>query len=67
METTKSKFETLEGLAAEFHLPQRYLRDLANQGKIPFLNVGGRLRFNPRAVADALDRIAVRGGNHAGD
>jgi hypothetical protein len=60
METGKVNFVTLESLSAEFHLPQRYIRDLANQKKIPCLNVGGRLRFNPRAVADVLDKLAAK-------
>ncbi len=60
----ETKFENLESLSAQFRLPQRYLRELAVQKKIPFLIVGGRLRFNPDAVADALDRIAREGADH---
>ena len=55
METT---YYSLEATAARLNLPQSYIRQLAKEKKIPFLNVRGRLRFNPAAVQAALDRIA---------
>jgi hypothetical protein len=41
------------------------LRNLANKGDIPKLDVNGRLRFNPEAVQKALDELAAKGGGHA--
>lgn len=64
METRTTYYVSLESLSAEFRLPQRYLRDLARQKKIPCLIVAGRLRFNSRAVASALDELAVQGADH---
>jgi hypothetical protein len=63
METGKTTFVTLETLSAEFHLPQRYLRDLASQKKIPYLEVGGRLRFDPLTVAEALLGLSRKNAN----
>jgi len=58
----KFYFVSLEALAAELGLPQAYLRRLAADGKIPSLNVSGRLRFNPSAVGDALTELSRKGG-----
>jgi len=57
METIYSYY-SLEGVAAKLHLPQKFIRTLAEEGKIPHLIVGGRMRFNPAAVQAALDRLA---------
>jgi excisionase family DNA binding protein len=54
----KIAYQSIESLAIELHLPQRYLRQLAEQKKIPFLIVGGRRRFNLIAVKAVLDRLA---------
>ncbi|GAF76833.1 unnamed protein product [marine sediment metagenome] len=60
METTK--YISLEALAATLKLPQKFLRELADNRKIPFLNVNGRLRFNPEVVQTILDQMATEGG-----
>jgi hypothetical protein len=56
---------SLSALATALGLPQQYLRDLAQRNLIPFLVVGGRMRFNPKAVGDALDKLACKGECHA--
>jgi excisionase family DNA binding protein len=55
-----STYLSLEALAATLSLPQTYLRKLAEGGNIPFLNVSGRLRFNPSQVQDALNQLAEK-------
>jgi hypothetical protein len=55
-------YHSIESLALELHLPQGYLRKLAAENKIPFLVVGGRKRFNPKAVQIALDNFSQQGG-----
>jgi len=55
------KYISLEVLAATFKLPMSYLRELAETNNIPSLNVNGRLRFNPVAVQQALDKLAAKG------
>lgn len=59
METIK--YISLEVLAAKMSLPQKYLREFSQQGKIPSLNVNGRARYNPIAVQKALDELAAKG------
>ena len=61
METIK--YISIEVLAAQLSLPQKYLRELSRQGKIPGLNVNGRLRYNPQLVQKALDNLAIGGTN----
>lgn len=51
-------FLSLEELAIHLNLPQSYLRQLAADGKIPFLRPGGRRRFDSEAVRAALCRLA---------
>jgi excisionase family DNA binding protein len=65
MEIRPITFHSLESAAAELGLPQKYLRDLARENKIPYLTVGGRMRLNPAAVADALDRLSQQAVSHA--
>jgi excisionase family DNA binding protein len=57
-----------EALAIRLGLPLRFIRQMADQNKIPYLVVGGRRRFNPAAVKAALDQMAEeqtrrKGGN----
>jgi excisionase family DNA binding protein len=56
-----TKFYTLSAMAEQTGLSKDYLRELADQRKIPCLNVRGRRRFNPGAVQSALDRLAEQG------
>jgi hypothetical protein len=58
-----TEYLPLEALAARLNLPQRYLKGLALASDIPSLNVNGRLRFNPAAVQQALDKLAAKGGH----
>ena len=60
------EYISLEVLAAKLRLPLKYLRKLAKTNKIPSLNVNGRLRFNPDAVQEALDKIAANGAQNNG-
>jgi hypothetical protein len=59
MET--KKYISFEVLAASTRLPQKYLKDLIAAGKIPYLDVNGRMRFNPAQVQAALDKLAAMG------
>jgi len=54
----KTQYLSLESLAINLGLPKQYLRDLANKGHIPNLNVKGRLRFSEVEVRSALSVIA---------
>lgn len=45
---------TLDLLATRLNLPYAYLKDLAERGKIPFLSVRGRKRFNEKEVRSSL-------------
>jgi hypothetical protein len=57
----ETKFIGLSLLAQNLGLPSAYLRDLATTGKIPSLNVCGKLRFDPDAVERALGELATGG------
>ena len=61
MEKTNSYFVSLSCLSSNLKLPKDYLVQLARKGEIPCLAVNGRLRFNPAAVQQALDKLAARG------
>jgi excisionase family DNA binding protein len=57
---------TLETLATRLSLPQKFLKQLAHNNEIPFLNVNGRLRFCEADVKVALSSLAQQssiGGN----
>jgi predicted site-specific integrase-resolvase len=54
------EYMPLDALAAALGLPRLYLRRLARMGKIPCLNVTGRLRFDEAQVREALRRLAVQ-------
>ena len=53
------RFITLSRLAARLGLPQRFLREQARRGLIPYLLVGGRMRFEEAAVCEALRRQSL--------
>lgn len=53
------RFITLSRLAARLGLPRRFLREQARRGLIPYLLVGGRMRFEEPAVCDALRRQSL--------
>ncbi|MFB0556093.1 MAG: hypothetical protein ACETWQ_22550 [Phycisphaerae bacterium] len=54
----KNQYLSLEALAISLGLPKTYLRKLAKQKRIPFLDVSGRKRFQPEDVMDALSKMA---------
>ena len=54
----ESSFISLSALSGRLSLPESFLKNLADEGKIPFLTVNGRRRFNPRAVDKALSLLA---------
>ena len=64
MEKIISKFVSLNRLASETKLPKRYLLKLAEKKKIPALQINNRLRFNPEAVQQALDKLAESGAEN---
>jgi excisionase family DNA binding protein len=55
-------YNTLNVTARMLGLPAPYIRKLAEHNKIPVLKINDRLRFNPDAVKEALDRLAEKGG-----
>tara|TARA_Y100000310_G_scaffold213286_1_gene214190 strand:+ start:1797 stop:1991 length:195 start_codon:yes stop_codon:yes gene_type:complete len=59
----RTQYLSLEALAATLGLPQKYLRELADQGEIPYLSVSGRMRFNEREVRSALSVISRKTNN----
>jgi hypothetical protein len=61
MKISKYKYVSLEGLAIELYLPKMYLKRLTERNLIPSLDVNGRMRFNPSAVQNALDKMASKG------
>ena len=52
-----SEFISLDALAASLGLPRTYLRRLADEGRIPALDVNGRLRFDQSMVSEALAKL----------
>ena len=59
MDTT---YITLTLLSRKLGLSKQTIKRLANQKKIPVLNIGNRLRFNFVAVQQALNDLAAKGG-----
>ena len=65
-----AQYISLDALATRLGLPRAYLRDQARRGRIPHLQVGGRLRFEESVVREALRRqaggasAAEPGGHH---
>ena len=53
-----TEYLSLTALAARLALPRTYLRRLADERKIPFLNVGGRKRFEEGGVRAALTDLS---------
>ena len=51
-------YTSLDGLATALGLPRTYLRELADEGQIPFLDVRGRRRFSEPQVREALRQRA---------
>lgn len=47
----------LELISARLNLPEKYLKELVEDGKIPYLAVGKRKRFQEQAVRAALNDI----------
>jgi excisionase family DNA binding protein len=56
-----TEYLTLESLAATLHLPQKYLRELTEQGEIPCLFVSRRMRFDEGDVRKALSVLSHKG------
>ncbi|HUT30840.1 MAG TPA: hypothetical protein VMX13_13695 [Sedimentisphaerales bacterium] len=48
----------LDSLATRLGLPKKYLKQLAEAGDIPCLDVNGRSRFNEAEVRVALSSLA---------
>ena len=60
------EYISLDALAASLGLPRTYLRRLATEGTIPVLQVSGRLRFDEKAVREALRVLAAEPARHQG-
>ena len=57
----ENTYISLDHLAARLGLPKTYLKQLAQQRSVPFLQVSGRMKFNPVQVQQALDLMASQG------
>jgi excisionase family DNA binding protein len=53
-------YHSLDSLAVTLGLPRRFLREQVQEGQIPYLKIGGRLRFDEGAVREALRELAAR-------
>jgi len=53
-----SEYIALEALAARLNLPQEYIKELAQNGDIPYLYVNGRMRFCEPDVRQALTNLS---------
>jgi excisionase family DNA binding protein len=65
-----TRYIPLHALASRLGLPRRFLREQARRAVIPYLRVGGRMRFEEAAVREALRRhtaqpSAAQEGRHA--
>ncbi|MBA7696835.1 hypothetical protein ES703_105487 [subsurface metagenome] len=49
----------LDSLTTRLNLPRAYLQDLVKRGKLPFLSVKGRERFNEAEVRAALKEMSL--------
>ncbi len=63
----ENQYISLEKVAAQVKLPQKFIREQAEAGMIPHLVVGGRLRFHLETVQVALDRLAKKMISGGGD
>ncbi len=54
-----NEYLSLDALSATLSLPRQYLKRLAVGGKIPFLLVGSRMRFNLVSVKESLTQLAA--------
>lgn len=61
----KNEYISLELISARLNLPEKYLKELIEEGKIPYLAVGKRKRFQEQAVRAALSEIE-QGDRRAG-
>ncbi len=62
----QNSFVSLEKLARQLNLPRRFLRELASEGLIPALEIGGRLRFDVTEVQKALNSVAKQRASGGG-
>jgi hypothetical protein len=53
------EYTSLEKVSRQLRLPQSYIRQQTEAGKIPHLIVGGRLRYQVKAVREALARLST--------
>jgi len=51
---------TLPRMSRRLGVTQQWLRDEADEGRVPCLKAGSRYLFNPEAVQDALAAKAAR-------
>lgn len=53
-------YHSLDSLAVTLGLPRRFLREQVQEGRIPYLKIGDRLRFDEGAVREAMRELAAR-------
>jgi hypothetical protein len=58
---------SFDALVATLGLPRRYLRDLADAKRIPFLEIGNRKYFDAGEVVAAIHKLAAKAGKGADD
>jgi hypothetical protein len=56
----QTKYVNLSMLAQNLGLPANYLKQLALNHRIPYLNVSSKLRFDREAVENALEKLTIR-------
>ena len=62
-----SGYITLDSLTTRMNLPRAYLQDLVERGKLPFLSVRGRERFNEAEVRAALKEMSLNNSKERAD
>jgi len=60
MQTQSTKLITVREQAALLSVSTRHLHDLTRQRLVPVVRLGRSIRYNPQAVAAALERNATQ-------
>ena len=63
--TRESKILNLRQMAQKLGVSQAWLRTEADSGRVPCLRAGRSILFAPKAVLNALAKLAQEGGNDA--
>jgi len=55
------RFWTVKDVARYLQASESWVRHAANAGKLPYLKIGGLLRFDPAAIRDLVEKPPVTG------